>query len=138
MVLLFDRFRLDIPPKLKYYEDGAPGKRVVFITDRSEKFIVTFEEGMRMMDMNPGSHDGKPAVSFQCFKFGKYIHQRRIDSTKSNEAGGYAFFHIEVEDANGETLYLPGQMTAKPGYVWSDGVEPVLMQLMEGVTLRDS
>lgn len=135
MVSLFDKFCLDIPPHLHCHEDGLPGKRVMFITDRNETFAVSFEEGMQMMDMNIGFCESKPAVSFQCCKYGKYIHQRRIHPVQCSGSGCYAFFHIELEGDDGKTLYLPGQMTAKPNYVWSDGIEPVLMELLKGVTV---
>ena len=42
---------------------------------------------------------------------------------------------LRLEDNEGRTVCLPGQMTAKPDYNWADTVEPVLMQLLEGMTL---
>ena len=49
--------------------------------------------------------------------------------------GNYAFFHMEMPDETGELHRLPGQMTAPCGYAWSDGVEPVLIDLMNGLTV---
>ena len=134
-ISLFDKYRLKIPQKLKWLEDGLSGKRVLFITDWKETFVVSFEEGGELMDMKPESAGEMPAISFQCCKDGKYIHQRRTDSQYCTNFGSYAFFHIELEDDDGKTLYLPGQITANPGYKWTDGVEPVLIKLLEGISV---
>ena len=130
-VHLFDKFSLVIPPKLQHHADGLSGNRVLFIADRLETFSISFEEGMQMLDMRPESQTSEPTVSAQCCENGKYIHQRRTTGREAN----FAFFHIELEDDDGSTLYLPGQMTAKAGYQWSEGVEPVLMKLLEGINL---
>lgn len=134
-ISLFDKYRLSIPQKLKWLKDGLPGKRVLFITDRKETFVVSFDEGMELMDMNPEPAGGVPMVSFRYSENGKYIHLRRADRTACPESGNYAFFHIELEDGDGNTLYLPGQMTANSGYEWAEGVEPVLIKLLEGIAV---
>ena len=106
-VNLFDQYRLLIPPNLKSYQDGEPGQRVLFISDRKETFSVSFEEGSQMRDMlPPDQQEEKASVSFQYCKDDKYIHLRR--SGEKNDK--FAFFHIELEDDDGSTLYLPGQM----------------------------
>lgn len=128
---LFDKYSLAVPAGLKWHKDGQPGNRSLFITDSKEAFTISFEEGMKMMDMLPDAEDVS-AVSYQCCKDGKYIHLKR------GGAGNVvcAFFHMEVEDDDGKTLYLPGQMVADPGYKWSDGIEPVLMELLDGIEVR--
>ena len=127
-VRLFDRFCLVIPANLKYRQDGLPGKRVLLISNEQESFTVSFEEGMQMMDMLP-LNNMEP--SCQCCKNGKYIHQRSI----AIQMGRCVFFHMELEDDMGRTVYLPGQMTAEPHYPWAEGIEPVLLELMEGLSL---
>lgn len=134
-ISLFDKYSLVIPPTLKWHEDGPPGKRVLFLTDSAESFIISFEEGMKMMDMMPNHPEESPMVSFQCCKDGKRIHQIRSDPQKRKGIGNYAFFHIELEDDDGSTLYLPGLMTAKAEYQWSDGVEPVLLDILNGIAV---
>jgi hypothetical protein len=129
-VNLFDQYRLLIPPKLKSHQDGPPGQRVLFITDKKESFTVSFEEGAAPMDMLPET-DGEQTVRFQCCQDGKYIHQRRSNSSTER----CAFFHIELEDDDGKTLYLSGQIVVTDKYQWSDGVEPVLMKLLEGIAV---
>lgn len=131
-VSLFERFRLVIPPKLKCHADGHPGHRVLFIMDHRETFMVSFEEGMPMRDMLANSKANTPTVSYQCCRDGKYIHQRRGDSPTER----LAFFHIELEDDDGKTLYLPGQIVVSADYSWSDGVEPVLLDLVDGIEVE--
>lgn len=126
-VRLFDQYSLVIPRSLKYYEDGPVGKRVMFITDRKETFTVSFEEGMQLMDMCPDTENSLSGVSFQERRDDKYIHIRRGDS------GAYIFFHMELKNEDGDTQYLPGQMMVTPDYKWAHGIEPVLMELLEGL-----
>ena len=130
-VSLFDSFSLVIPPKLSYHTDGLPGHRVLFISDAKKTFNVSFEEGMQMRDMLSVSKESANAVSHQCCADGKYIHQRRSSSATER----CAFFHIELEDNDGKTLYLSGQIVVTEKYQWSDGVEPVLMKLLEGIAV---
>ena len=131
VVRLYDKFSLFIPPKLKYYTDGLPGQRVLFISDLKETFIVSFEEGMKPMDMTPDTGKSVPAVSYQCCKDGKYIHFKR--NTSGNTSNGY--FHMELEDGDGKQHCLAGQIVVTANYQWSDGIEPVLMELLTGISL---
>ena len=130
-VNLFDQYRLLIPPKLKSHQDGPPGQRVLFITDKKESFTVSFEEGMQMRDMLAVSKESANAISHQCCKGGKYIHQKR--NTAGNMA--YSYFHIELEDEDGKQHCLAGQIVVDKGYQWTDGVEPILMELLEGIAV---
>lgn len=129
-VNLFDEFCLTIPPKLKSYQDGPPGQRVMFITDQKENFNISFEEGMKLLDMI-SEGEGVSTVSYQCRQNGKYIHLQR----RSQKPIPCAFFHIELNDADGTTHVLPGQMVIYTDYTWSDDVEPVLMELLSGITV---
>ena len=131
-VSLFDKFNLVVPPKLKWHQDGILGQRILFISDRKETFSVSFEEGMQIRDMlPPDQQEAKASVSFQYCKDDKYIHLRR--SGEKNDK--FAFFHIELEDEDGSTLYLPGQMVVFCDYKWSDEVEPVLIDIMNGFSV---
>ena len=130
-IRLFDSFSLVIPPKLKYHTDGLPGHRVLFISDAKETFNVSFEEGMQMRDMLSASKESANAVSHQCCTDGKYIHQRRSNSATER----CAFFHMELEDEDGKQHCLAGQIVVDKGYQWTDGVEPILMELLEGIAV---
>ena len=129
-VNLFDQYRLLIPPKLKSHQDGPPGQRVLFITDKKESFTVSFEEGATPMDMLP-EKESEQTVRFQCCRDGKYIHLRR----RSEKPIPCAYFHIELEDDDGKAYSLPGQMVVYNNYRWTDGVEPILMELLEGIAV---
>ena len=130
VINLFDKYRMVVPEGLKWHCSDGPGPRVVFITNQAESLTVTFEEGMQMMDMLP-RENAIPVINHQCFENGKYIHLRR------NSPGSidYAFFHMELEDANGAIWHLPGQIVVPPEHQWADGIEPVLMKLMEGISV---
>ena len=130
VVSLFDRFCLVLPQGLKCYADGLDGKRVVFITSWSKRFNVSFEEGMQMMDMIP-EIQGETSIHYEYRQDGKYIHLCRSSKGKIP----YAFFHIALEDSEGITYFLPGQMVVHGTYTWSDGIEPVLMELLDGISL---
>lgn len=129
---IFDKYRLTMQPKLKCHQDGTPGKRVLFITDHIKSFIVYFEEGMEMYDMRKDTENSMPAVTFQCCKGSKYIHFKR----NSGDRTSCGYFHIELEDDDGKVWNLPGQMTVPSGYKWADGIEPVLMEILEGLTIE--
>lgn len=128
---VFDKYRFTLPPGLKWHRDGQAGSRVLFITDSKERFIVSFEEEMQTMNMPDDSSAETATVCFQHCRDGKYIHLKR------NSVGriSHAFFYIELQDDDGTRLHLSGQMVVTPDYQWSDGIEPVLMQLLEGVSL---
>lgn len=129
-ISLFDTYGLVIPPGLTFHTDGTPGQRVLFLSDKKESFVISFEEGMELIDMLPA--EGLTEQSnhtARCCKDGKYIHLRRSVN------GSYAFFHVELEDRDGGKACLPGQMTVRTGYPWSDGVEPILLELMDGLTV---
>lgn len=128
---LFGKYSLAIPPKLIWHQDGIPGQRILFISDKKEAVVVSFEEGMKPMDMTMDTEKSVPTVSYQCCKDGKYIHQKR--NTADNTA--FSYFHIELEDEDGKQHCLAGQIVVDKGYQWTDGVEPLLMELLEGITI---
>lgn len=130
-IKLFDKFIFNVLPKLIYYTDEIQGENSLFIADSKETFIVSFKKNMQMKDMITEKSTGTQTVSFQCCKDGKYIHERR----GYNSSDRCAFFHIEFEDDDGKTVYLPGQIVVSVDYKWSDGVEPIIMKLADSITL---
>lgn len=129
LISIFDRYYLLLPKKWHSHWDGQPGRRTVFITDDRERITISFEEEMELMDMLPG---GEESVSYQCRQDGKYLHLRR----KKQGAVRHAFFHLELAAADGSTLCLPGQMVVDPGYLWADGIEPGLMEILKGISVK--
>lgn len=131
VVSIFDKYSLVIPPNMKCHQDGLPEQRVYFISDKKERVVISFDEGGQMTDIPPDAAMRAFDVSYQYCKDGKYIRQTR------NAEGNitYSFFQIVLEDENGKRHCLSGQIVVEKGYVWLDGVEPVLMELMEGLSV---
>ena len=128
-VSLFDKYTLVIPKGLKYHLDGMPGQRVLFITDKKESFNLSFEEGMPLMDLIPANSDGELMITFQAFEDKKYIHLKRSKNSR------VAFFHIKIEDDDGKTSCLPGQMIVKENYSWNDGIEPIIVDIVKTIVI---
>ena len=129
-VNLFDKYSLVIPSDLEWRMESHDGNRCLFITDKEETFTVSFEEGMNQFDMQPSKTS---TVNYQLCRDYKYIHLSR----NCQGMVTHAFFHFEVEDENFVTFNLPGKMIVSSSYRWSDGIEPVLMQLMEGLAVLE-
>ena len=129
---LFDRYRLILPPGLKYHQDGPLGKRVLFITDCDESFIISFEEDMECIDLTAGGLGREQTTCLENRCGNRYIHQRRIDRCRTS----FAFFYIELKDSKGKAVCLPGQMTANQNYMWSEEVEPILIKLLDSISLQ--
>ena len=130
---LFDKFLLTIPGKLKHHQDEISNTKALFITDRFESFVISFEEGMADMTKQEKAEDGKTTFEYQ--EDGKYIRLCRSVPEVQSSTGIYAFFSIELE-CHGEKIQLNGQMTAKPGYKWSDNIEPTLIIILQGIRIK--
>ena len=129
---LFDIYDLAIPPGFTAHLDGPQGQRVVFLFDKEERIVISFEEGMKLMDMLPvGTMSDLSVHTAEFCRNGKYIHLCRY----INKKGGFAFFHIELDNGKGKPLCIPGQMLADVGYQWSEEIEPVLLEIMDGLRI---
>jgi len=131
-IRFFDKYRLVVPAGLNCHADGLPGQRVLFIRDTLEPFTVSFEEDMRLMDLLPDAGGSIPSVHYQYRTGDRYIHLKR------NSKGRivFAFFHIEIQNSDGIIHTLAGQIVTNPGYEWTDGIEPVLLELLGGLTVE--
>ena len=87
------------------------------------------------MDDNAPERTTMQYISSEYRSGDRYIHQLRTDPATRPGAGNYAFFHMKIPDENGEIHILPGQMTAKVDYQWSDEVEPILKALLMGIAV---
>lgn len=130
---LFDKFLLTIPTKLKHHQDELSNTKALFITDRFDSFVISFEEGMADMTKPEKDEDGKTTFEYQ--EDGKCIRLCRSVPEVPNSTGGHAFFSIELE-CHSEKIQLNGQMTAKPGYKWSDNIEPTLITILQGIRIK--
>lgn len=133
-IRFFDHYRLVVPAGLNCHEDGLSGQRVLFIHDEPDTFTVSFEEDMRPMDLLPDAECSIPSVHYQYRTDDRYIHLRRRSSGRIV----FAFFHIEIQNPNGKIHTLAGQIVTNPDYKWTDGIEPVLLELMDGLTVEHS
>ena len=120
----FDSLRFSIVPRLNYWMDGRPGKRTLFIEDEKETMLISFEEGMRCLDLL--DIDKCSCVEYRQGQ--SYLHLKRTPR-------GCAYFHMEIPDETGEIWCLPGQMIVRESYVWAKGVEPILVEILNGITL---
>ena len=128
---VFDRYSVVVPEGLIYEYDECSEVRALRITDKEKSFLVTFEEGAVMTDMKADA-DGVPCIRFQCcHDDGKYVHVRRRCVGEVSEA----LFHFELENRDGVVHYLPGKMTVCSGYVWTDGIEPPIMEILDSINL---
>ena len=128
---LFDKYTVTIPSNLKYHMDRHRDNRVLFISDCFDSFVVSFEEGMQNMISDDAEQDSKNF--FEYSENGKHIKVQRV-IPKNLKNGGYAFFSIEMDD-NGKKTELNGQMTAHGGYKWSDNIEPILIKLLDCISI---
>ena len=128
---LFDIYQILLPSGLNYHQDGIIGKRVLFITDSDSSFVVSFEENMECMDLSAEKMGSEPTVCVQYRSGNKYIHQRRFNRHSTS----FAFFHIELKNEDGEIMYLPGQIVTNQDYQWTEGVEPILLKLLDGISI---
>jgi len=130
---LFDTLRFSILPRLNYWMDGKPGKRTLFIADEEESVVISFEEGSRCLDL--ANTDVDHCYEYRCGS--RYLHQARAANKERANARGCIFFHMEITDHAGATHCLPGQMLAPPGYPWAEGVESILIQILNSITIVD-
>ena len=118
---------------MKWHLDGLPDRRVFFITDKEEKVVISFDESVQMSDISSDTAIHVSIVSCQYCKDGKYIRQTR--NAEGNTT--YSFFHITLEDENCMRHCLVGQIVVEKGYTWSDGVESVMIELLEGISVHE-
>ena len=133
--IIFEEFLFPRFPSLFYFADGLPGRRCLFFSDEHTGYKISFDERMECMDDNAPERTTMQYISSEYRSGDRYIHQLRTDPATRPGAGNYAFFHMKIPDENGKIHILPGQMTAKVDYQWSDEVEPILKALLLGVAV---
>ncbi len=133
---MFDKFSLVIPPKLQHYTDGPIGRRVIFITDEKEEMVISFEEDMKCLDMQDCNRKDSAAVETEHRIGNKYLHQVKSLPKDVRKRQDIVYFHMEIPGENGEVRICPGQMLIHPALRQTDGVEPVLIELLKGLSVR--
>ena len=77
---IFNGFSFPLMPGMGYFMDGPPGKRVLFITDECKEILITFEQGMKHLDISFQREARTPIYSE--YRMGnKYLHQQKLLST---------------------------------------------------------
>lgn len=127
--ILFDKYRLIIPAKCKYFQDGLPGNRCFFIIASRDKFNLSFEEALQAMEIIP--REDTAIVQRQFGEGNKRICFQRSNYPKTP----CAYFSIELRGDDGQLWKLAGQMVVSAGYVWADDIEPVLLDVFKSLTL---
>jgi hypothetical protein len=120
----FDSLRFAIVPRLNYWMDGKPGKRTLFIENEEETMLISFEEGMRCLDLL----DIDKCSCMECRQGQRYLHLKRTPR-------GCVYFHMELPDETGEIRNLPGQMIVREHHVRAEEIEPILVELLNSITL---
>ncbi len=126
----FDVLRFSLIPRLNYWMDGSPGHRTLFLTDEEEIITVSLEEGMRCLDLLDTQRE-------HCCEFrqgSRYLHQARSEVSRSGTRN-CMFFHMEIADSKGNIHCLPGQIIVSREYPWADGVEPILIEILNSITI---
>ena len=133
--LCFQGFRMPFLPQYHYWMDGRPGRRCLFVSNEDRSFVLSFEEGMKCLDLVEARHEEGSFLCFESRRGEVYLHERR---TKARPIGGnYAFFHFEIPDVHGTVRFLSGQINVRQEYCWTHGPEPILLDLLEGITLAE-
>lgn len=134
--VIYDGFLFPRYPSMFYFADGQPGRRNMFISNESNGFTISFEEDTGCMDERLQSETSIIKYISSEYQSGdRYIHQLRTDPATRPGAGNYGFFHMKIPSESGNIHILPGQFHAPNGYQWSDGVEPILIDLMGGMAV---
>ena len=102
----------------------------MFINDKTESFTVSFEESMTDFPQITTENN----VSYQSCKDGKCICLQRKKDGKID----CAFFYIEITNKDGREYKLYGQMVVYTDYKWTDGIEPLFLELLDGINLDDN
>ena len=121
---LFDTVTLRLVPHMNYWSAGERGKRVLFISDEKETFTIAFEEGAEYRDYR--QFPGHICAEQRNGNF--YLIQCR--GIQKETLPNVCVFQIEWTDQNGIVHIQPGQMVTDFDYIWSAGVEPVLLSFM--------
>ena len=129
----FDSLRFAIIPRMNYWMDGNQGERTIFISDECETVQISLEEGMQYIDLTNDE-------AFRCAEYRKgnrYLHQAIVERAARAGAQTVVFFHVEITDANNRVYGLPGQMITSKKNTDANTVDPILLDLLNSITLVD-
>jgi len=131
----FGEFLLPYLSNLSCTLDGKPGAQVLFYHDSADDIVISFEEGMRLLDGKNRTAKNRRIVQAEHKEQGRYLHQYKILSEDDDHFNDVVFFHMEIRDDTGKAHSCPGQMVLSPKYRREEGVEPVLIELLRNAEL---
>ena len=103
----------------------------MFIEDENKTITISIEEEGRCLDLSSNTHE-------HCFEYqqgSRYLHQVRHTAAAHRALGSFAFFHMAITDQTGNVYRLPGQMLVNSEYKWAEDVEPLLVNLLNSITI---
>ena len=128
---IFNGFRFPLLPGMSYMMDGKPGRRTLFITDEDENIIISFEQGMKCLDIS-FQREARTPIYSEYRMDNKYLHQQKLLSTDEKVLKDWIGFRMEITDDDGTVYTCPGQLSLSSKHRQMDGVEPILIKLLNG------
>lgn len=134
---IFNGFSFPLLPGMGYFMDGPPGKRVLFIADECEDILITFEQGMKHLDIS-FQREARTPIYSEYRMDNKYLHQRKPLSTDEKVLKDWIGFRMEITEDDGTVHTCPGQLSLSSKYRQMDGVEPILIKLLNGFAVYNT
>lgn len=134
---VFNGFQFPLLPGMIYMMDGKPGLRVLHIVDETEKILISFEQGMSCLDI-PSQNDERESIYSEYRMDNKYLHQRKMLSVDEKRLKDWIGFRMEITDDDGTVHICPGQLSLSPTLRQMDGVEPILVMLLNGFAVYNT
>ena len=112
-MISFGKYLFPLLPELIYCKDGDNEDELLFIEDNEGIFTLSFEKGMKCIDLLVASEQEECFGRLQCQQGNKKLHFcYPLQSDESRPHMG--FFHVEICDNSGQIHILPGQLCISP------------------------
>jgi len=135
-MISFGKYLFPLLPELIYCKDGDNEDELLFIEDNEGIFTLSFEKGMKCIDLLVASEQEDSFGNLQYQQGNKKLHF--CYPLQSDELRPHmGFFHIEIRDDFGRVHILPGQLCISPSNKYIDTLKeyPVFKKLFCGFQL---
>jgi len=135
-MISFDKYLFPLLPELIYCKDGDIKDELLFIEDHGGTFTLSFEKGMKCIDLIVASEQKDCFGRLQYQQGNKKLHF--CYPLQSDELRPHmGFFHIEIRDDFGRVHILPGQLRISPPNKYIDTLKeyPVFKKLFCGISI---
>lgn len=129
----FNRFIIKAMPHFQYRSAAASDSHGIFIEDKDRMISIYFDEEQVRTNETEQLPQGELVEVYRYRIDDKAIVQSRV-MDKERNLRDIAMFRMEFEDEKGDRAFLSGHMTVGAGYSWSNGVEPVLKELLKSLS----